>query len=155
MTDSDLPNHGKRWTPDEEKRLKELYPDVDSTELVQEFGRTYDAIKAHAKKIGVSKSDDYQTPVESDNVIQRGSAAEERFETYAEERGWAWFKNSTFRNYHSREREYESVTWQLKLAEEDWYTEEMKQRDEAKKRLVAPQRRQSRRGQVRRLPRLH
>lgn len=133
MTESNLPNHETPWSSDEEERLRELYPDADSTELVTEFGRTYEAIKARATKLGVSKSEDYQTPVESDEEIQRGAAAEAQFEAYVENQGWTWFRNSTFRNYPSWEREYESVTWQLGLADEDWFADEMKQRNETKK----------------------
>jgi hypothetical protein len=133
MTDRDLPNHGTPWTSDEEKHLRDLYPDTDSTELVQEFGRTYEAIKARAKKLNISKSEDYQTPIESDEVIQRGADAEKQFESYANGFGWTWFKNSVFRNYPSREREYESISAQVGLENEEWYTDQMKRRGEAKK----------------------
>lgn len=96
-----LENHGNPWSDAEEKKLRELYPDRDTAELVEEFGRTHEAIRARANSIGLQKSEDWDgsgTAV-SEAALKRGVEAELQFEEFAEENGWEWYKNNIFRQF--------------------------------------------------------
>lgn len=130
MTDSALPNHGTPWSKAEERKLRDLYPDTHTTDLETEFGRTAEAIKTRAKKLELTKSEEYRAANQGPDkaAIQNGLDAETRFEAYAEERGWTWYRNSLFRNYHSNKNEYEhTVDWIEQLLtppQEDWIENE-------------------------------
>jgi hypothetical protein len=52
----ELHRHFKKWTPEEEDLLKQLYPGGFSHELVDRFGRTKTAIGDHARKLGIKKN---------------------------------------------------------------------------------------------------
>ena len=52
----ELTRHRKKWTPEEEDLLKQLYPGGFNHELVDRFGRTKWAIGDHAGKLGIKKN---------------------------------------------------------------------------------------------------
>lgn len=99
-----LENHGNPWSDEDEEKLRDLYPDTAATQLVEEFGRTHEALKAKAKELGVRKSDDWRgagTAV-SEEAMGRGVDAEQRFEEFAEERGWEYFENTVFQRFENK-----------------------------------------------------
>ena len=95
-----LENHGSPWSDTDEEKLSELYPVTDATQLVEEFGRTHEAIKAKAKELEISKSDDWKGNNEAvhGDAIERGKKAERRFNEIIEDRDWECFKNHVFRH---------------------------------------------------------
>ena len=46
-------NGGKPWTPEQEKRLRQLYPVTDTAVLAKQFRRTVVAVKTRAKRLGI------------------------------------------------------------------------------------------------------
>lgn len=52
----ELHRHFKKWTPEEEDLLKQLYPGGFNHELVGRFGRTKGAIGDHARKLEIKKN---------------------------------------------------------------------------------------------------
>lgn len=58
------PKHGWRWTNAENMRLRLLFPKCSVMSLPDEFGRTFEAIAAHARILGLKKdaSKGYQGP---------------------------------------------------------------------------------------------
>jgi hypothetical protein len=93
-----LENHGDPWSNEDEERLRDRYPEVAATELVEEFGRTHEALKAKAKELGIQKGDEWKGSGEavSEEALSRGVDAEQKFEELAEERGWEYFENTIF-----------------------------------------------------------
>lgn len=49
----------KKWTPEENAKLTELYPDKPNSELAEIFGVTIWQIKGKAQRMGLRKSDDH------------------------------------------------------------------------------------------------
>lgn len=94
-----LENHGTPWSDADEQKLSELYPVTDATQLVKEFGRTHEAIKAKARELEIRKNDDWKgtTKAVHTEAMERGAEAERRFEKFAENNGWDWFTNDAFR----------------------------------------------------------
>lgn len=136
-----LENHGDPWSDEDEEKLRDRYPEVAATQLVVEFGRTHEALKAKAKELGIQKNDDWdetETAL-SEGAGDRGLEAEHRFEEFVEEKGWEWYRNSTFRNSQSKNTEWETYQNRKERYEgliadpdEDWVNEvwEEKFRDE-------------------------
>ena len=106
----DLKNHGTRWSDADKEKLRELYPETASTQLVEEFGRTSEAIKTKAKQLDIRKNDDWKDGQmgPSDEAIRRGSAAEQQFEEFTQESGWECYENVVFRNLREKD-EYERL----------------------------------------------
>lgn len=46
-----------QWTEEEKETLKELYGEVPTEELAEEFGRTVNAVRIRAHMLGASESD--------------------------------------------------------------------------------------------------
>jgi hypothetical protein len=125
-----LENHGDPWSDEDEEKLRNLYPKVAATQLVVEFGRTHEALKAKAKELGIQKNDDWSPTdtVVSEEALKRGADAEQRFEEFADERGWDYFKNSVFtRMTIPRYETPETPKWLRELREE--VTEALTHRD--------------------------
>ena len=47
---------GKRWTPEEEQRLRELYPTTTTREVAEILGRSENAVGQRAVKLGIRKA---------------------------------------------------------------------------------------------------
>jgi hypothetical protein len=127
-----LENHGDPWSDEDEEKLRNLYPDTAATQLVEEFGRTHEALKAKAKTLGIRKGDDWagRGTAVSDEAGNRGVEAEQRFEEFVEGKGWEWYRNSAFRNSKSQSTEWETYQNQKEYLEalitdpgEDWVSE--------------------------------
>jgi len=110
LADVDLENHGTRWSDAEKEKLRELYPETASTQLVEEFGRTSEAIKTKAKQLDIQKNDGWKDGQmgPSDEAIRRGLAAEQQFEEFVQENGWECYRNGVFRNLREKD-EYEEL----------------------------------------------
>ena len=56
-------NHGKSWTPSDNKQLKELARGNTPTRIIGlKMGRTPDAVQSHASEVGLSLKPTNQSP---------------------------------------------------------------------------------------------
>jgi hypothetical protein len=56
-------NHGKTWTPSDNKQLKELARGNTPTRIIGlKMGRTPDAVQSHASEVGLSLKPTNQSP---------------------------------------------------------------------------------------------
>lgn len=56
-------NHGKSWTPSDNKQLKQLASGNTPTRIIGlKMGRTPDAVQSHASEVGVSLKPTNQSP---------------------------------------------------------------------------------------------
>ena len=56
-------NHGKSWTPSDNKALKHLaYQNTPTRVIGLKMGRTPDAVESHASEVGVSLKPTNQSP---------------------------------------------------------------------------------------------
>lgn len=56
-------NHGKNWTPSDNKSLKQLASENTPTRVIGlKMGRTPDAVQSHASELGVSLKPTNQSP---------------------------------------------------------------------------------------------
>ena len=56
-------NHGKSWTPNDNKALRQLASQNTPTRVIGlKIGRTPDAVQSHASEIGVSLKPTNQSP---------------------------------------------------------------------------------------------
>ncbi|HET7356687.1 MAG TPA: hypothetical protein VFJ09_08440 [Nocardioidaceae bacterium] len=56
-------NHGKSWTPSDDKSLKQLASQNTPTRVIGlKMGRTPDAVQSHASELGVSLKPTNQSP---------------------------------------------------------------------------------------------
>lgn len=56
-------NHGKSWTPSDNKSLKQLASQNTPTRVIGlKMGRTPDAVQSHASELGVSLKPTNQSP---------------------------------------------------------------------------------------------
>jgi hypothetical protein len=57
------PNHGKPWTPPQNRELRSLAADNTPTRVIGlKIGRTVNAVQGHANEIGVSLKPTNQSP---------------------------------------------------------------------------------------------
>lgn len=54
-----MKNPRKKWTPEENAKLTELYPNKPNSELAEIFGVSIHQIKGKAQRMGLRKSDDH------------------------------------------------------------------------------------------------
>lgn len=63
------PNDGKRWTPQDDARLRQLARENTPTRVIAlKMGRTEDAIRSHASEIGQSLKPTNQSPYNRRNT---------------------------------------------------------------------------------------
>jgi hypothetical protein len=48
-----------RWTKDDVKDLKKLFPNRPTAEVAAELGRSLEAVKKHASRLGLTKTKKY------------------------------------------------------------------------------------------------
>lgn len=57
------PNHGKNWTPSDNKELKQLIKEDTPTRVMGiKLGRTPEAVQGHANELGLSTKPTNQSP---------------------------------------------------------------------------------------------
>jgi len=56
MARTDQSQTRKKWTGDDIRRLKKIYPDRSDTQVAGELGRTIRSVRAAASAFGLSKS---------------------------------------------------------------------------------------------------
>jgi hypothetical protein len=54
------PKIRQSWPPEEEEKLRELWPSMSGMEVAEKLGRAYKTVMAHASKLGLSKRSTYK-----------------------------------------------------------------------------------------------
>lgn len=60
----------RKWTPDEDRILKELFPDMPTREIANELQRSYGSVAQHAAMLGLEKSDSFKQSVLSGQFVK-------------------------------------------------------------------------------------
>ncbi|AGM11403.1 LAGLIDADG endonuclease [Halogranum tailed virus 1] len=104
-----------KWTQDEISQLEELYPVTYTDNLTDEFGRSSEAIRAKASRLGLQKHDDLDKieSIESSNKIDLSDISDERGNFLA---GFVAGEGSFIRK---RENGSKRFTFQVTVADDD------------------------------------